>query len=195
VNASRGVPGINWPEVTVQIGSLASNDTAALSVVLRFTDTTTAIVTNQVLATSSTPELFPEDNRVLTPFRVSADNDHDGLADDWEVEFFGSLSGPNGGPGEDYDGDGRTNLQEFLSGTNPADSANDLRIRAVSLQGGEARVRFHAVTGIRYQLLRASFVNGAWIPVGNPVIGDGRSMTVADRMGPASRFYRLRAGE
>jgi hypothetical protein len=45
-----------------------------------------------------------------------ADSDGDGLADVWELFFFGNLSqGANGDP----DGDGVNNLQEFLQGRNP----------------------------------------------------------------------------
>lgn len=45
-----------------------------------------------------------------------ADSDGDGLADIWELLYFGNLSqGANGDP----DGDGINNLQEFLQGRNP----------------------------------------------------------------------------
>jgi LmbE family N-acetylglucosaminyl deacetylase len=48
---------------------------------------------------------------------VFADRDFDGLADVWEIEHFGSLTAA--GPAEDDDGDGRNNLAEFISGTDP----------------------------------------------------------------------------
>ncbi|MCA9477615.1 MAG: Ig-like domain repeat protein [Nanoarchaeota archaeon] len=44
------------------------------------------------------------------------DVDEDGLADDWEEYYFGNL---NHTGDEDYDGDGFTNLEEFLNGTDP----------------------------------------------------------------------------
>ena len=45
-----------------------------------------------------------------------ADSDSDGLADAWELLYFGNLlQGANGDP----DGDGVNNLQEFLQGRNP----------------------------------------------------------------------------
>ena len=48
------------------------------------------------------------------------DADSDGLPDEWEVQFglhphVSAADGPNG----DADGDGRTNLQEYLDGTHP----------------------------------------------------------------------------
>ncbi|MCD4654006.1 fibronectin type III domain-containing protein, partial [bacterium] len=45
-----------------------------------------------------------------------ADEDVDGLPDDWEVLFWGSLKHTATG---DNDGDGSTNSQEYLLGTNP----------------------------------------------------------------------------
>ena len=47
----------------------------------------------------------------------AADTDADGLPDDWETQYFGSLSqGDRGDP----DGDGYSNLAEYRNGTNPA---------------------------------------------------------------------------
>jgi hypothetical protein len=48
------------------------------------------------------------------------DSDGDGLPDDWERAYFGNLSqGPNG----DFDGDGLSNFQEWILGTNPTNAA------------------------------------------------------------------------
>jgi hypothetical protein len=47
---------------------------------------------------------------------VQADADHDGLPDWWENDFFGNL---DQGPGDDPDGDGSTNMEEFLNGDWP----------------------------------------------------------------------------
>ncbi|HVF63116.1 MAG TPA: PQQ-dependent sugar dehydrogenase [Casimicrobiaceae bacterium] len=45
------------------------------------------------------------------------DIDSDGLPDWWEITYFGSTTGGNAGA--DNDGDGASNLSEFLSGTDP----------------------------------------------------------------------------
>ena len=44
------------------------------------------------------------------------DSDNDGMLDVWEIQYFGNLSQ---GPNTDYDGDGVSNLIEFLQGRNP----------------------------------------------------------------------------
>lgn len=51
---------------------------------------------------------------------VMADADADGLSDDWEVAYFGSLDVAAGSQ-TDCDGNGICDLTEFISGTNPID--------------------------------------------------------------------------
>ena len=53
---------------------------------------------------------------------VWKDTDGDGLADDWEQQYFGSTTGAL--PNDDPDGDGFNNLQEFLAGTDPTNATS-----------------------------------------------------------------------
>jgi pectate lyase len=56
----------------------------------------------------------------LSPGTPYTDSDHDGMADDWELAHFGALD--RGSPDDsssDFDGDGYTDLEEYLNGTNP----------------------------------------------------------------------------
>ena len=50
---------------------------------------------------------------------MADDRDQDGLADTWELAHFGSLNAPGGGPNDDPDHDGFTNLQEQQAGLDP----------------------------------------------------------------------------
>ena len=123
-----------------------------------------------------------------------ADNDRDGLPDDWETEYFGSINAPSGAPNEDFDGDGLTNLQEFLAGLDPTDPTNLLRIVSVQWSEGTAMLEFHAVAGCRYQLLRSATLGGPWSPVGQVMTGQGMRVTVTDTQSASNHcvFYRLR---
>ena len=47
----------------------------------------------------------------------SVDTDGDGMSDEFELTYFGSITG--GDPNADPDHDGRPNFREFLQGTNP----------------------------------------------------------------------------
>jgi len=53
---------------------------------------------------------------------LNVDSDNDGLADWWEMQWFGHLGVD---PNADPDGDGLTNLQEYQHGTNPLNPDTD----------------------------------------------------------------------
>ncbi len=57
--------------------------------------------------------------------------DSDRLPDDWEIEHFGGISAENGGEDDDYDGDGRSNYEEWLAGTDPTDANDFLELEPV----------------------------------------------------------------
>jgi hypothetical protein len=64
---------------------------------------------------------------------VAVDMDHDGLPDEWERKYFGE---EDAAPGNDADGDGKTNLEEFQAGTNPKDFYNGVKPVQEPLNGG-----------------------------------------------------------
>ena len=66
---------------------------------------------------SDTPG-YPNFSSVTRP--SSYDTDHDGMPNDWETQYGFDTNNPNDGA-LDADGDGYTNLEEFLNGTAPGD--------------------------------------------------------------------------
>ncbi len=69
-----------------------------------------------------------------TPFQV------------WQVLYFGSTSIPSAASDADPDGDGMTNMDEFLAGTDPTDSSSALRITSIAREGVDIRVTW--ATGV-----------------------------------------------
>ncbi|MFO0725902.1 MAG: hypothetical protein U1E65_19110 [Myxococcota bacterium] len=88
------------------------------------------------------------------------DSDRDGMEDGWE-HFYAKIYGSTDlSPTADLDGDGRSNLDEFLLGTNPilADSSS---FSMITLPGIGDRGAIFARGGNRYQL-ESSTGGGAW---------------------------------
>ena len=48
-----------------------------------------------------------------------------------EIQYFGSINAVNGGETEDFDGDGSSNYDEWLAGTDPSDATDLLELRPV----------------------------------------------------------------
>src|ERR1035437_3143248 len=56
--------------------------------------------------------------------RLDLDADKDGLADSWEITYFGSITNQSGAFDKDHDG--TDNLTEYLDGTNPTNALSVL---------------------------------------------------------------------
>jgi hypothetical protein len=124
-----------------------------------------------------------------------ADTDGDGLPDAWERLHFGNLS-PTAG--DDPDGDGMNNLQEYLAGTNPLNGNDNLRITVFSTPpGGTMPVVTWTSTPTRRYYLEKALNLGVpvWVDSGlGQIEPDGASTTrsFSDTNAPM-RFYRVRA--
>ncbi|MBI3417060.1 MAG: S8 family serine peptidase [Verrucomicrobia bacterium] len=87
----------------------------------------------------------------LTIFGVPIkDADLDGLDDDWEQRYFGNLSA---GPRDDPDGDGYSNMQEQILGTNPATAEIAFATDIAVWNTNYARLTWPAVTNRNYEVL------------------------------------------
>lgn len=80
----------------------------------------------------------------LVGWRVdpAADSDGDGLPDAWELQFFGGLAQSGT---DEFDGDGFSNVSEYLAGTDPRDANSSLRLR-IEWVGGGFRIDWLAST-------------------------------------------------
>lgn len=68
--------------------------------------------------------------------KVEVDTDHDGMPNDWEKKYGLNPNDPSDAA-KDADGDGFTNLEEFMAGTNPKDKmSHPDYLDSVSVAGG-----------------------------------------------------------
>jgi hypothetical protein len=92
---------------------------------------------------------------------------------DWMVQYFGSDMSLWPSASADTDGDGASNLQEFLAGTDPRDPNSVLRVALVPTPQG-LFLNWNAVSGLVYQV-QASTNLGAWVNLGQPRVAAGAS--------------------
>ncbi|HXI50321.1 MAG TPA: hypothetical protein VNH84_02420, partial [Candidatus Saccharimonadales bacterium] len=129
------------------------------------------------------------------------DTDGDGMDDDWEMAYFGTLDRDGSG---DFDQDGASDLAEFLAGTNPANDASILRV--LRLTTGLAQADPHQRTvvllwsaspGRTYRVQVKSDANAPWTAVPGDVTAAGTSASLTETVGAADaadnphRYYRV----
>ncbi|MBI4659516.1 MAG: lamin tail domain-containing protein [Verrucomicrobia bacterium] len=132
----------------------------------------------------------PEERNYLPA--TPEDRDNDGIPDSWEMQH--GLSVGLDDAALDPDNDGMTNLQEYIAGTDPKNSASVLKLEA-SRAGSEVLFRFSAQADKAYSLLfRTNLTLGAWLLQTNIAAQPGsRTIQVAEPVGTfnATRYYRL----
>jgi subtilisin family serine protease len=124
------------------------------------------------------------------------DTDGDSLPDWWEREEFATLAQVSA---TDSDGDGISNQDEYLAGTDPANAASKLGFSATARGSGAGANDFiltlPTVAGRSYRVEWSdSLSSGTWITLGGIVTGTGSPIEVRDTgalSGATKRFYRI----
>lgn len=136
---------------------------------------------------------------VVTVLNLTADDfgpyAGDGLPDDWQVANFGQ-GNATAGPTADHDGDGQSNLLEFLAGTNPnlASSVFTVRIDPVTGLPAQKKITFGpVVAGRTYRVLASNDLAAAsWADLSGPLTGVSGELTFTDTAATGGRkFYRV----
>ena len=124
--------------------------------------------------------------------RSLIDLDSDGMADDWELAHFGSTTTEL--PGDDWDGDGLCNEDEYWVGTDPTNAASCLVIEGLDVSGTDVAIAWQSASNAEYTLeYSTNLAVNSWIPL----VVD-RSATPPQNIystnAPAAevRYYRVR---
>ena len=127
-----------------------------------------------------------------TPDNVDLDDDNDGMTDVWESDNgLDPLSAADAGL--DPDGDGFSNLDEYICGTDPQDATARLETGNLTIDGSGVALTFNSVTGRLYDVEYKDDLTGdTWHSLTTNMSGTGGSLSVSDQGVNACRFYRIK---
>jgi hypothetical protein len=125
---------------------------------------------------------------------VKADSDGDGMPDDYEsANGLNVLNGADAAG--DRDGDGMSNLLEYLAGTLPNNAASIFKITSHSMTQDGYQLSWNSVPSRRYRVWRASAASGAWTPLTSPLVAGSAGTTsyIDSAPLPIQGLYRIEA--
>lgn len=131
--------------------------------------------------------------RAITTSVVNPDSDGDGMDDAWETLYFGNKDARDGSG--DFDLDGAIDVNEFLAGTIPTNSASVLKVippPAISVSG--ATIQWSSVSGKTYRLqFKNSLGDTPWTNVPGDVLANSATASKLDSTasGQDRRYYRV----
>jgi hypothetical protein len=119
---------------------------------------------------------------------VGIDSDQDGMPDDWELAYGLNPFDPSDAA-QDADGDGFSNYDEFVAGTNPRAGDDYLALTAPEAGG----IRFFAAAGRSYSILACdSLVVPYWRKLKDlPPSAKGGEVSFSEPPQAPQRYYRL----
>ncbi|MSU21009.1 MAG: hypothetical protein EXS30_06400 [Pedosphaera sp.] len=174
VHVDGSVQPIEASQNVATVSALAPGSTHAVRIAYRFVDGSKSALSDAAAGTT-----------------WGSDENLDGLPDDWQTTYWGSDSSKWPDPKADSDGDGASNLQEFLAGTNPIESTSVLKMQIDSTAQGNF-LKWNTQAAFVYQVQSSGDLIGNWVDVGVPRFAAGETDSLLLEGSTASTYYRVK---
>ena len=208
-----GIPGMNY-RLSLEIDSSGPDRPYAVTVGTEMFVKAQVGGAETALAPVATFVTPAQGTKQRLDYSTGADADGDGLPDSWE-EWVLDLAGRDSSaagiaafrPDDDADGDGMTNLQEYLAGTDPFIATDLFKIDSFEVVPGTERAKLTFLTAVdrKYRVVMTEDLkNPVWTPVATTrdiegefvyesYAGNGRRMAVYVDARLKSVFFRVAA--
>jgi len=137
---------------------------------------------------------------------LTGDANNDGIADWWQIQYFGSVTNPAAAPNYCAAGDGVPNWVKYSLGLNPLIAGVQLPDGVVWANAGPnqdtptnsvqiytaAEVSFNTEVGKTYQLQAITGLGSGWVNIGDPIIGNGQAYSyVTSTRHDGQQYFRV----
>lgn len=127
-----------------------------------FVDTGLLPATEYVYRVQTRDQSANQNESAVSPSAAAQTDDGDSLPNEWELLYFSSLTATAGSASEDWDGDGWSDYQEWVAGTNPVDRNSRFEIELTTATNGELQIGWGSVAGKTYRVWRSETLQGNW---------------------------------
>ena len=134
---------------------------------------------------------------------IPVDSDGDGIPDAWMWTFFGhptAQAADHSRATDDADGDGVSNMAEFLAGTNPTNALSFLHFTSALATNNDIALTWTVAGGKSYVVQAMAGLDGSFADISPAVTAAGSGDSMTNYLDPGSltnlpgRFYRIRLG-
>ena len=126
----------------------------------------------------------------VTLIRESSDTDTDGIEDEWEDFYFGSLTNVNGT--SDWDGDGFIDLHEQAAGSDPTSTNSLLKATSIAIPAVGNVITWQSEANKNYLLSRSADLISGFIGIASNIAATEPLNTYTDAVSTnVLNFYRV----